>query len=281
MRLELSARARALLRRFPRTNLYSIGELLLLAVLAVQCARLVWVIVTPVTPLGDWRPAQPGIAGEPAAILRGFDPFFRLTDNGGAPGAVTLLQLTLFGTRVNEATGGGSAIIATPDGMQKSYAIDDEIMPGVTLKAVAFDHVSIDHGGMVEDLYMDQSAPVAPVAVPPAGLPPAATAPQVTVRDLNAGGFTIDQIKNGIAFIPRIDKGAISGLVVRPDGDGSVFNRAGLRQGDVVTEIMGHPVTAAADLGKYGDALGNGGILSLTVERDGKTIPIGITVTGS
>src|SRR5476651_2135633 len=77
MRLVLDARARALLRRLPRTNVYSALELLLLAGLAVQCARLFWVLATPVGPLGAWQPVQPGFNGSPAAMLQGFDPFFR------------------------------------------------------------------------------------------------------------------------------------------------------------------------------------------------------------
>ena len=50
MRLALDPRARRLLQRVPRTNLYSLLELILLFLLAVQCARLFWVLVTPVGP---------------------------------------------------------------------------------------------------------------------------------------------------------------------------------------------------------------------------------------
>ena len=188
MRLVLSARARALLRRLPRSNVYSIAELVLIALLAVQCARLVWAVVTPVTPLGDWRPARPGVAGAPGEMLRGFDPFFRLS-SGEAPAAVTSLQLTLYGIRVNEATGSGSAIIATPDGTQKSYAVGDEIMPGAMLKGVAFDHISIDRGGTVEDLYIDQSKPAPTVDPLPAGVNPTINAPRITLQDINSATF--------------------------------------------------------------------------------------------
>jgi general secretion pathway protein C len=279
MRLVLSGRARAMLRRLPRANVYSIAELLLLALLAVQCARLVWVIVTPVTPLGDWRPAQPGGSAS-ADALRSFDPFFRLS-TGEQPAAVTSLQLTLYGIRVNEATGGGSAIIATPDGNQASYKVGDEIMPGATLKAVAFDHISIDHGGTVEDLYIDQSkAAVATEALPP-GVSVTTGAPRVTLQDLNSRGLSLDQIRAGIGFIPRIDDGKVTGLVLRPNGDGQAFAKAGLQQGDVVTEVMGKPVTGPDDIARLKGKFDNGGILSLTVERGGQKIPIGINVTGS
>ncbi|TPG18670.1 type II secretory protein PulC [Sphingomonas koreensis] len=279
MRLVLSPRARALLRRFPRTNAYSALELVLLALLALQAARLVWAVVTPVTPLGDWRPSAPGGVGQPTELLRSFDPFFRL-GGGDKPAAVTTLQLTLFGTRINEATGGGSAIIATPDEVQKSYKVGDEIMPGATLKAVAFDHVSIDRGGTVEDLYLDQSKPVTPVAPLPEGMVQTTAAPRVTLQDINSRGLSFADLKAGIGFIPRIDGGKITGLVLRPNGDGSAFAKAGLKQGDIATEILGKPISGPGDIDKAAATLKDGGILSLMVERGASTIPIGINVTG-
>src|SRR3546814_6656978 len=41
--------------------------------------------------------------------------------------------------------------------MQSSFAVGDAILPGVVLKAVAFDHVSIDRGGAEEQIFIDQS----------------------------------------------------------------------------------------------------------------------------
>jgi general secretion pathway protein C len=279
MRLVLSGRARALLRRLPGANIYSIAEIVLIALLAVQCARLLWVIVTPVTPLGDWRPAQPGGAAS-ADLLSGFDPFFRLS-GGDQPAAVTSLQLTLYGIRINEATGGGSAIIATPDGTQNSYAVGDEIMPGATLKAVAFDHISIDRGGAIEDLYIDQSKPAPAIEPLPAGASPTTDAPRISLEDINSRGLSLDQIRSAIGFIPRVDHGKITGLVLRPNGDGQAFAKAGLQQGDIVTEMMGKPVTGPDDIAKLKGKFNNGGILSLIIERGGQKIPIGINVTGS
>src|SRR3569623_3739065 len=184
MRLVLDARARAWLKRFPRTNLYSLADFLLLAALAVQCARLVWLVETPTTPLGDWRPAAPGFAGSPSAMLRDFDPFFRLSGGDDRPGVVASLQLTLFGTRVDEAMGGGSAIIAGPDNVQKSVAVGQEIMPGVKLKAVAIDHVTIDRGGASEELYLPQASARARAALPGAAgrRPPGALVATVSAR---------------------------------------------------------------------------------------------------
>ncbi|WP_375243276.1 type II secretion system protein N [Sphingomonas parapaucimobilis] len=275
MRLRLDARGRRWLRRLPVVNVYSVAELALMAVLAVQGARLLWVIVTPVSPLGEWRPLAPAIAGSTSAILEGFDPFFRLQGQQAAPAAVTTLQLTLFGTRLDEASGRGSAILAGPDGVQRSVSVGEEIQPGVTLKAVAFDHITIDRGGATEDLYLDQSdappaaagasAPGAPSVQAPGSVPP-------------AGGVAIAQLRSDIGFIPRLDGGRVSGLVVRSQGSGAAFRAAGLREGDIVTALGGRPVTGPGDLDRLAADFAQGGSLSITVERGDQTLPLSLQI---
>jgi general secretion pathway protein C len=274
MRLVLDARARAWLRRFPRTNIYSLAEIALLALLAVQCARLVWLVVTPTGPLGEWRPTTPGFAGSPSAMLRDFDPFFRLTGGDDKPGVVTSLQLTLFGTRVDQAMGGGSAIIAGPDNVQRSVAVGQEVMPGVKLKAVAFDHVTIDRGGASEELYLPQDG-VDPTPPPAAEPPPPPGAP---VPPSTAGGVSLGQLRTEIGFIPRVDGGRISGLVVRPQGSGAAFRQVGLHDGDVVTAIGGRAVSGPGDLDRLAQQYPHGGDLPITVERGNSTVPIVITI---
>lgn len=273
MRLVLDARARAWLRRFPRTNIYSLAEIALLAVLAIQCARLVWLIVTPTGPLGDWRPAAPGFAGSPSAMLRDFDPFFRLNGGDDKPSVVTSLQLTLFGTRVDEAMGGGSAIIAGPDNVQHSVVVGQEIMPGVKLKAVAFDHVTIDRGGASEELYLPQAS--ADATPPPAAGPPPPGAPAAPPPGV---GVSAGQLRSEIGFIPRVDGGRISGLVVRPQGSGAAFRQVGLHEGDVVTAIGGRAVTGTGDLDRLAQQYPHGGDVPITVERGNSTVPIVITI---
>ena len=155
MRLSLDARMQRLLRRLPHDSVASAIELALLGLLAWQCARLVWALLTPVSPLGDWR-RDAAIATPSPAVFATFDPFFRLGQAGG-PVIVTGLNLKLFGIREDRASGRGSAIIGLPDGRQASYAVGDEILPGVTLASVAFDNVTIRRGAADEQLFLDQS----------------------------------------------------------------------------------------------------------------------------
>lgn len=169
MRLALDPRARRLLRRVPRTTVYSAMELVLLSLLAMQCARLVWTLVTPVGPVGEWKAAsalRPTLPPATAGLTSSFDPFFRVNNQPVGPAVVTSLNLKLFGVREDRASNRGSAIIALPDGTQRSFVIGEEIVPGVTLTTVAFDSVTVSRGGTPEQLFLDQSIP-APVAGAP------------------------------------------------------------------------------------------------------------------
>jgi general secretion pathway protein C len=252
-------------------SVYSAAELVLLAGLAVQGARLVWTVATPVSPLGDWRPAAAALPGTPFDLLTGFDPFFRLSADA-APGQVTALHLTLFGTRIDDAMGRSSAIIAGPDGIQKSIALGGEVVPGVKLKAVAFDHVTLDRGGTAEDLFLDQSGPV------PATAGPVATgAPAVAGAGNGVGAAPgLVQLRSEIGFAPRVEDGRISGLVVHSQGSGALFARAGLHEGDVVTSIGGRPVTGPQDIDRVAADFAGGGAVPLVVERGSQTLPLSL-----
>lgn len=254
-------------------------ELLLIAALVVQAARLVWIVVTPVGPLGDWRGKAAAILPPErrAELFRSFDAFYPSPVVAGpAVQNVTSLALTLHGVRINEGSGLGSAIIAGADGDQESYAVGDEIQPGVTLKTVLFDHVVIDRGGAEETIFLDQSRPVDPV-VPSASGNPASSSEGLPAPP--PGGTSAEELKAGIGLGPRISNGRVTGLIVTRKGPG--FATAGFRDGDVITQINGRPVGAADDLAALQQGLVPGARLSLMVERGADTVPIAIIVQGT
>lgn len=139
---------------------YTALLILLAVLLVVQAIRLVWLVVTPLGPVGDWQSAQVQVLSPQSrvSLFHSFDPFYRSAPSQSA-NIVTSLQLTLYGIRMNAGSGLGSAILAGPDGVQESYPVGAEIMPGVKLDAVHFDHVVIDRSGVKESLYLDQSVP--------------------------------------------------------------------------------------------------------------------------
>ncbi|MCP1471051.1 general secretion pathway protein C [Sphingobium sp. OAS761] len=252
-------------------------ERVVLALLMLQVVRFAWVIVTPVGSFGPWEGRQAQLmpmAGR-QALFASFDPFFG-SDAREATGnaVVTSLALTLFGVRLNEGSGLGSAIIATPDGVQNSYAVGDQIMPGVVLKAVAFDHVSIDRGGAEEQIFLDQSTPVGTTAPAEASQDRASAPPPPQVD----GPVTADMLKRDVGFAPRMEDGRVTGLVLSSRGPG--FAAAGFRPGDIISKINGQPVGAAGDLQTLQNQIAPGARLSLTVERGAAVASVNLIVQG-
>ena len=286
MRLGLDPRARRLLRRVPRTTVYSAMEIVLLSLLAMQCARLVWTIVTPVDPIGEWRassamrPVLPASTGS----LASFDPFFRLSPAAATgPAVITSLNLQLFGVRGDLASGRGAAIISTPDGTQRNFLVGEEIVPGVTLTAVGFDNVTISRSGTTEQIFLDQSPPAATigpngVVTSPQPLAPSATlfsppppppAPPPPAQAQPGGSLTSE-----VQFQPRLKGGQVSGVTVQPQGSGNAFRSAGLAPGDVITSVNGQSINSADQARAVAGRLGSAKEVTVQVERGGRTIPL-------
>lgn len=249
------------------------------AIIATLLAGLAWSIVTPVSPLGAWQPASVHVMPAPAraALFAGLDPFNRTpATESSAPdgqGAVTSLSLMLFATRSTPG-GTGSAIIAGADGQQQVYRVGTEVMPGVTLSAVAFDHVELTRNGAKELLYLDQSdaAPSADgvVADNPVSSP--------ALEEAEDRALTVDNARRGIGFGPHAEGGRIAGLEVLPQGDGKAFRAAGFQPGDIVTSVNGKPVNGPGDASLVAGALRPGGSLSVVVKRGDQQLPLAITL---
>ena len=81
-------------RRSPREIWPQLLVVVLGALLIWQCVRLLWVLLTPLSPLGAWQP-QAAVIASPAerrALFSSFDPFFRGNVQGPASATVTALD---------------------------------------------------------------------------------------------------------------------------------------------------------------------------------------------
>jgi general secretion pathway protein C len=275
--MRLAFDSRRLIGRARGVNGWILLELALLALIALQCARLIWTALTPVGPIGDWRGGGGPAAPVSSAVLADFDPFFRLSGAGGAV-TVTSLNLKLFGIRQDQASGRGSAIIAGSDGQQRSIAVGEEIEAGVTLKAVGFDSVTISRGGSDEQLFMDQSQ--APASATPPSAPSVQPAPRVieSRTSVEPGGppvppSNVPPPPPQVRVEPRMNGSELTGLVVRPQGNGDGFRSLGLAPGDVVTSVNGRRIRSPEQAKALLSALGSAGAM-LQVERDGRVVTL-------
>lgn len=242
---------------------------LLLALIAVQAARLLWVVVTPLGPVGPWVPPAPFALPVSAqlALLATFDPFAAAVTAAPAA-AAPVTGLTLFGTRMSLGAAPGSAIIAATDGVQISFVVGDEVSPGLRLLSVGFDFVMLGSNGAEQRLAMEGAEE--PTAAP-VGAPAAAVAGATDNR------LTPEAIRANVAFAPRMVGGRVTGLLVSSLGSPAFLEAAGLRDGDVVTAVNGRAVN---DPGALLSQLTPGARLSLTVERGAATASVALLLEG-
>ncbi|MGY1425140.1 type II secretion system protein N [Lysobacter sp. A289] len=249
------------------------AELVLVTLLALQVARLAWLALTPIGPIGGAM-TGPAVAPPAPPSLPLTDVFFR---SARAPGTASrdALGYTLFGVRSDGGTASamrGSAILGK-DGDQASYAVSQEIAPGIVLESVGTEHAVLAANGARHRLELPPlatagatpAAKTLPIGNPRPTAPPAATAPPFPAAS------------TGTPAMPRQSSTA-TGLIESPGGgyaitagaSAALMRPAGLRPGDVVLSVNGRPLDPAR-LAGLRDELKGQAQLTIQYQRDGKT----------
>lgn len=272
------------LRTLPQPSVSALFFGIALLILLIQVARLMWTVITPVSPVGDWRPASAVVlpVATRQALFSTFNPFARgaAADQGQA--VITSLQIELFGITVNGSSGLGSAIIAGSDGIQTSYAVGEEIQSGVTLAGVAFEYILINRGGTQERVYIDQSVPAQVVgsgSAPASGAGGATRATSgATVSGAGNPPRTVENLNRFVGFNPRNVNGKITGIVASPSGDVAGYRAMGFLPGDIITSVNGRRIASASDAAFVQQQIKPGARLSLMVERGAETVPLALNL---
>ncbi|MCH4267578.1 MAG: general secretion pathway protein [Brevundimonas sp.] len=246
-----------------RPSLRRVVEAALILLLLVQAGRLVWLFAAPTPQAVEARPLSEIDLG----VLSRFDAFFRNGGGGAEAAPSDGGGLTLFGVRA-DGVGGGSAIIGLSDGRQVSAGAGEEVEPGLTLNAVAPDHVMLSRGGASFRLdFPDMASGAAPVA-PVAAAQSAVTAPEPA----SAEGVVVDpqRLIAQAGLRPRIQGLGINGLTVSASGDGGELRNAGLRSGDVILSVNGAALNSPQALAALRGQLADAPSAQIQFERDGQ-----------
>lgn len=247
-----------------------------LALLALIVFVLVRAVMTFLAPSSVWPQAEvnsvPAQAAQSQSAqtvrFNGFDAFHRAASNDaptaapslGANAPETTLRLKLTGRRAGP---NGSAILELPDRSQASFGIGDEIIDGVTLRAVEPDYIVIAQSGRLERLTFDKERVMeaAPVEEPRAnGLKdlPIQTQDGVSTMTLDMRDQQINVqtliTQNSLTQVRR--DGASIGLRITPKSSNSGLGALGLEPGDIVQRIgrvdvrggLGNPAALQAEL---------------------------------
>jgi len=191
------------------------------------------------------------------------------------------LNLVLTGVMVTPA--GSFALISADGGPETPIGIGEEITGGASLQEVYADRVLIKRGGATESLMLKDIGPALPSgAITAAPRPAPATQKPATpeVRQLGTNSFAVEreQINRQMQrpeFLSQalMVPNAGGGFLVREIQPGSLYEKLGLKVGDVIYSVNGQAVNTVDDVMKIYQQLsgaGNAGQVNLDVRRAGK-----------
>ena len=250
-------------------HLRVVVEAVLIGLLLLQAGRLVWIVVDPKAP--SMAPlAQAPIKPADLNVFQRFDAFFRtggLSSLADVTNADTA-QLRLFGVRSGGA-GDGSAIIGLADGRQVSVGVGEEVEPGLVLKDVGQDYVTLARGLSVSRLVFSE----VPVGAPPPPPPPPGeqvVGPAAPASAPSAPAAAVDpsRLMAQASLRPRMQGMAIKGFTV--SGSGDQLAAAGLQAGDVILSVNGNELTGLDRIAALRGQLANSANAEVRFERAGQ-----------
>ena len=160
------------------------------------------------------------------------------------------LTLKLLGTVV--AGKSSAAIIATKaSAQQQAYFIGDTIQPGVTLQSVEADAIVVNRGGTLERISLEEGGKLTSI---PLATTTATTPRQRPARSMNktmSRAHLQKQLNDFPALLsqaramPHFVNGKIGGFSVTNIVPGSLYQQAGLQNGDIIVSVNGEKITGA------------------------------------
>ena len=249
-------------------------EVVLALLLVVQLGRLVWIVAEPRDAVAASTPPSAAVAPADLAVFQRFDAFFRTGGQSSLAeaSAAGSGQMRLYGLR-SDGSGGGSAIIGLADGRQVSVGVGEEVEPGLVLRGVGPDYVTLARGASVSRLiFSDLPVGVAPVPPPPPGpqtVTPPAPPPPPPAATPTAASVDPARLITQAGLRPRMRGLRMDGFTVSGSGDAAVLRAAGLQAGDVILAVNGQPLDSLERIAALRGQLANTTSAELRYERDG------------
>ncbi len=190
-------------------------------------------------------------------------------------------DLTVVGTIVSRDPAHSVAILSS-QGRVRSAGPGEVIFGGRVL-AVGPGTVSLDYGGDRVELRLAAGAPGPAVPPPPAPQARSAQDPATPARSMERRelerrlGEEVPRILAETVVVPVTEDGRVAGLAITRMPEGSLLTDAGLRAGDVLTNINGTPIDGLATLIALYPRLQTERELHAVVLRNGR--PVSLTVT--
>ncbi len=160
------------------------------------------------------------------------------------------------------------------------FYVGDAIIPRVTLQEILADHVVLDVDGDRRELWLDRKAQAAAHGKA-APAPEVRTLPSTTANRRNMG-LSREVVNNAMAnfstllsqarVLPHFTNGQADGFLVTNIVSGSLYERLGLQNGDILAGVNGKPVTSMEQAMNMYRQLQKAPSVDVTVLRGGQRL---------
>lgn len=187
-------------------------------------------------------------------------------------------SLNLVLTGVIASASGGYALISVNGQPQEPFAIGQTVTEGAELQAVYPDRVVIRRNGILESLLLEGAEktsaeqwtpPVAtysPTATPGNIVQETGTNRYLVERDQLAAQFRTPDLLKQATVLPSGN----GGFLVKQMQPGSLYEKLGLRPGDVIKSVNGQPLNSMEDAMRLYQQMANVGAVQMEIMRGGK-----------
>jgi len=173
------------------------------------------------------------------------------------------LNMTLTGVAARAT--GGCALVIVQGQPEAAFCSGEEVSPGVRLDTVERDRIVIVRNGVREAVFMKDAEGAAAVPPPPI-VQSVGTDRQIVDRRQLQQQLGRPEFLNQALIVPNPD----GGFLVRQVQAGSLYEKLGLRPGDVIRNVNGQPLTNMDDVMRLYQQFGTAQRVLVDVQRQGR-----------
>lgn len=258
-------------------------NLAVLVLLAWTLANWTWRVLAPAAPPAPVVPRSDARAATfdlPALLNAQLFGAGAAVSGPANVGAIPLSSLNLVLTGVVSAGKNSLALIRADNQPEAPFAIGQEILSGVVLDRVYADRVVIVRGGVAESLLLE-GAENGSATAPAPNPSPVSRAPSQAgniVRQQSPNSYVVqrqglnEQMRKPQELLRQslMVPNAGGGFLVREVQADSLYEKLGLRVGDVIRSANGQPINTLEDAVKLYQQSASLGSVNLEVVRNGK-----------
>ncbi len=257
------------------------GGILLL--LAASLAQWTWLVVKPPLPPLVLAPPTPSPQQNTFSLqpLLAAHLFGQVSQElrGGRLENLPTSSLNLVLTGVIASASGGYALISVNGQPQEPFGVGQTITGNAVLQAVYPDRVVIQRNGALESLMLEgaEKTSMEQWAPPAATYRPPATSGNI-VQETGTNRYTVEREQLAAQMrTPDFLRQATmvpsksGGFQVQQIQAGSLYEKLGLRAGDVIKIVNGQPINSAEDAIRLYQQMPDVGAVQLEITRNGKS----------